>query len=163
MLRYRKVIMLFVFLWRELGINQRFLNTHRIWEHHNFLSRTDTLPGTGVLLIYTNNTRTPGSNYSQTRGTPYGCFCRMVALILPMVNILFRKPWRWRGHCKNFRCQTRSNTPDALSIDWTKNSFRGEEDDIHARYHIKVFPWNEVSLSHWFKHDTWLPNISLCP
>lgn len=94
---------------------------HHIFELHIFFGRTDISPGTGVPPICMNYSHTHGSNYFQT--CPY-CrlgICRENLLILPRVDKVFRKPWRWRGLCKNSHCQIHSNTPDALGIEEKKS------------------------------------------
>lgn len=95
---------------------------HHIFELHIFFGRTDISPGTGVPPICMNYSHTHGSSYFQT--CPY-CrlgICRENLLILPRVDKVFRKPWRWRGLCKNSHCQIHSNTPDALGIEVKKAS-----------------------------------------
>lgn len=111
------------FLTKYLGLtNVLKKKPHHIFELHIFFGRTDISPGTGVPPICMNLSHTHGSNYFQTCPPCRLGICRENLLILPRVDKVFRKPWRWRGRCKNFHCQIHSNTPDALGIEEKKAS-----------------------------------------
>lgn len=110
------------FLIKYLGLtNVHKKKTHHILELHIFFGRMDISPGTGVPPICVNNSHTHGSNYFQTFSPR-----RENLLVLPRVDKVFRKPWRWRGHRKNSQCQIYSNTPDALCIEEKRASNTGK-------------------------------------